>query len=121
MPTEQEWIHAARGRHDLAPSPWGGYYLRNIKGRFLANFKRIGTRNIHTNRETNEYEVFVSINPEAPAMPTKVKSYFPNDYGLYNMVDYATEIISRKSLTSDGNRTKGGCFDSTGFDSKKKS
>ena len=51
-------------------------------------------------------------------MPTKVKSYFPNDYGLVNMVGYATEMISTKSLTSDGNRTKGGCFDSTGFDSK---
>lgn len=117
LPTEYEWIYAARGGHQLAPYPWGGYYLRNSKGKFLANFKRLGAGAIHYDRKNNKYEVMVGKHSQAN-MPTPVNSFIPNDYGLYNMVGNAAEMISTKSLTSNGNRTKGGCFDSTGFDIK---
>ena len=115
LPTEHEWVYAARGGNQLAPYPWGGYYLRNSKGKFLANFKRLGAGAIHYDRKNNEYKVM--IDPQNnPSMPAPVNSYIPNDFGLYNMAGNAAEMISTKSLTSDGNRTKGGCFDSTGFD-----
>lgn len=78
LPTEFEWEYAARGGHDLAPYPWGGYYLRNAKGCLLANFKP-GRGNY----------------PEDGGMYTvKADNYFPNDYGLYNMSGNVAEWTS---------------------------
>ena len=75
LPTEHEWEYAARGGHDLAPFPWGGYYTRNAKGCLLANFKP-GRGNY----------------PEDGGLCTvKADAYFPNDYGLYNMAGNVAE------------------------------
>ena len=78
LPTEHEWEYAARGGHDLAPYPWGGYYTRNGKGCLLANFKP-GRGNY----------------PEDGGLYTvKVDYYFPNDFGLYNMAGNVAEWTS---------------------------
>ncbi len=78
LPTEHEWEYAARGGHDLAPYPWGGYYTRNAKGCLLANFKP-GRGNY----------------PEDGGLYTvKADAYFPNDYGLFNMAGNVAEWTS---------------------------
>ena len=78
LPTEHEWEYAARGGHDLAPYPWGGYYVRNAKGCILANFKP-GRGNY----------------PEDGGLYTvKADAYFPNDYGLFNMTGNVAEWTS---------------------------
>ncbi len=75
LPTESEWEFAARGGRDIAPYPWGGYYIRNAKGCLLANFKP-GRGNY----------------PEDGGFYTvKADAYFPNDYGLYNMAGNVSE------------------------------
>jgi len=78
LPYEHEWEYAARGGHDIAPFPWGGYYLRNSKGCLLANFKP-GRGNY----------------PEDGGLYTvKADAYFPNDYGLFNMSGNVSEWTS---------------------------
>lgn len=75
LPTESEWEYASRGGHDMAPYPWGGYYIRNAKGCLLANFKP-GRGNY----------------PEDGGLYTvKADAYFPNDYGLYCMSGNVSE------------------------------
>jgi len=75
LPTEYEWEYAARGGHDMAPYPWGGYYVRNAKGCLLANFKP-GRGNYP--EDGGQYTV-------------RADAYFPNDYGLYNMAGNVSE------------------------------
>ena len=78
LPTEAEFEYAARGGRIGTVYPWGGPYIKNAKGCLLANFK--------PNR--GDYQ------SDGGTYTVKVRSYFPNDYGLYNMAGNVAEWTS---------------------------
>lgn len=115
LPLESEWTYAALAGHASYVYP-NGFYLRNSKGKgeYLYNYRRFGDEALQRNPETGKIEVRehmheVSQSPYFTG-PSPVKSYSSNDFGLYNMSGNVAEM-----LASEG-RTKGGCFNSAGYD-----
>ena len=78
LPTESEWEYSARGGLENNPYPWGGPYIRNSRGCFLANFKPLRGNYID---DGGFYTV-------------KATSYWPNEYGLYCMSGNVAEWTS---------------------------
>ena len=119
IPTHIEWLRAVRGNQMLNIYAWGGPYLRNSKGMVLANFLNYGSENITKNQETGELEIttksigynFIDgADVTAPSI-----SYWPNDFGLYNMNGNVSEMISDKDLVV------GGDWRSPGYDVRNES
>jgi formylglycine-generating enzyme required for sulfatase activity len=106
LPAKNEWIWAAQGGRTQAIFPWGKYYLRNKKGEFLCNFKRVGDGAIYRNRQTGKPEVAEQtmtggLNDRA-FYTSPVKSFYPNDFGLYNMCGNAAEMVAEKGTAMGG-------------------
>ena len=116
LPTEQEWQLASSGGDEGKPYPWFGPYLRNSKGNYLANFnpKMSEDENVNgydTLSLNNFFQThFTDLHDyDGEAVIAPVDSYFPNDYGLYNMAGNVAEMVL------DSNYTKGGSWKSKSY------
>jgi sulfatase modifying factor 1 len=78
LPTESEWEYASRGGLALQAYPWGGPYVRNSRGCFLANYKPLRGNYV----------------ADGGFHTVKASRYAPNDYGLYCMAGNVAEWTS---------------------------
>lgn len=121
IPTQAEWIRAARGDEHHKQFAWTGNSIHNENGQKRANFLTIGEQNITRDSATNQLKLvsreqyffegpFAGNDIIAPA-----KSYWPNEFGFYNLNGNVSEMIA------DRNRSIGGCWNAPGFDIRNES
>lgn len=121
LPYREEWILAARGSNPVAEYSWNTVgKTKQKKGKTYGvrgNYLNIGPEAIHFNETSGKYEVVRcntngiagTIN-DAADITAPVQSYYPNDYGLYNMSGNVAEMVQQKDIAV------GGSWHSPGYD-----
>lgn len=109
-----EYVRAARGDSKSSYS-WKSPFLRNSNGQILCNHVQLGAENIHCDQESGNYEVkiipFEEMNITSYGdVLAPSKSYWPNEFGIYNMNGNAGEMISEFGIAM------GGSWRDTGYD-----
>jgi formylglycine-generating enzyme required for sulfatase activity len=92
LPTDMEWITAAKGGNPAAIYPWEGGELRTSKGLYRCNFKRTVEDSIAVTGKLKD-----NADVTAP-----VQSYWPNESGIYNMSGNVAEMLAEKGQTKGG-------------------
>ncbi len=93
LPSEEEWMVAARGgRSKETPFPWGGYFVQNVKGCFLLNYNVTGCKGCAALWPNDDGGFFT--------VPSR--SYYPNDFGLYNISGNVSEMVQEMGKAKGG-------------------
>ncbi len=101
LPTKEEWEFMALGGKEQAPYTWGGPYIRNARGCFLANVRALASDRYAEGGKLQEIK-HAACAIDGGTFPVVVKSYFPNEYGMYNMTGNVSEMIDEVGIVKGG-------------------
>ncbi|MBL7811823.1 MAG: SUMF1/EgtB/PvdO family nonheme iron enzyme [Bacteroidetes bacterium] len=109
LPTAGEWATAAHGNRTGSTYPWGGPYARNSRGCWLANhhpmpdaFVKPDTQSANFYRTILPHDSSRSRSADGAEFTCPVRSYFPNDFGLYCLSGNAAEMVQEPDITVGG-------------------
>jgi len=92
LPSEMEWMMAAKGGFTDAVYAWKGEELRNMKGQYVCNFK---------GEKIDAAKIAGSLT-ENTTITAPVSAYWPNTIGLYNMCGNVAEMLSTPDMLKGG-------------------
>ncbi|PCJ66001.1 MAG: hypothetical protein COA58_07945 [Bacteroidetes bacterium] len=101
LPTEAEWEYIANGGKQNMTYSWGGPYVRNSKGCFLANLRVGDIDDVPGQGISSETECSAS-NIDGAIFTVRGDSYYPNGYGLYGITGNVSEMTNKKGLVKGG-------------------
>lgn len=109
LPSEQEWLEAAKGGKEIRTYGFEGPSLVNNAGLSLCNFKHVANDNISYDPITKTYNIINPPSGKTMILSPKI-SFQPNEFGLYNMSGNAAEMVIENGIA------KGGSFNDPGHD-----
>jgi len=100
LPTESEWVYAAKAGKSEATYPWGRDSIQNNKNRFMANFciqklkEKFNQPIVYPDKiNLNAYTAAGMATNNDTMATAHVFSYNPNDYFLYCMSGNVSEMV----------------------------
>lgn len=108
LPKQAEYISAAVGNKISRNYAWAGPYLRNGQGEYKCNFSSIYQGAITRNPETNQMEIIKNFQKLNMDLTAPVKSYSPNEFGIYSLNGNVAELVEESNMAVGGSWNSGG-------------
>lgn len=121
LPKRAEFLRAANGTSLYRPYAWDSPYLRTQKGKMMANFLQIDGGAITRDSITGKFKIVTNYfdpignGSEYADVTAPVESYFPNEFGIYNLNGNVSEMVFEQNIAV------GGDWNSPGYDIRNQS
>ncbi len=96
LPTKREWINAAKGGNDYYEYPWKGHNIRWSEGKWQGDMRA------NCVQAAGDYMGVAGALNDHADVTAPVKSYWPNDYGLYNCAGNVSELVYDDAVAMGG-------------------